>query len=86
MRAGGLAHPLLAAILALCCALPDAAAQVRPQIPNSEMPGRERERFFDPFRRPDELRNDPGLRQPKPRGERSRPGKPPKRRLPRKSR
>ncbi len=37
-------------------------AQVRPQIPNGELPGRERDRFFDRFRQPGDLRNDPGIR------------------------
>jgi hypothetical protein len=50
----------LALLLMLTVSLP-ASAQSRPQIPNSELPGRERDRFFDRFRQPDDLRNDPGI-------------------------
>jgi hypothetical protein len=50
----------LALLLTLLASLP-AAAQSRPQIPNSELPGRERDRFFDRFRQPGDLRNDPGI-------------------------
>ena len=37
------------------------AAAPRPQIPASELPGRERERFIDPY---PQQRNDPGLMLP----------------------
>jgi hypothetical protein len=52
------------AILALALMLsgtPLAAAQ--PNIPSSEMPGRERERFIDPF--PQHQRVDPVIAAPK---------------------
>ncbi len=55
----------LTLLLAIVLAVP-AAAQSRPQIPNSELPGRERDRFFDRFPKPDSLRNDPGIRWQEP--------------------
>jgi hypothetical protein len=39
-----------------------AAAQSRPQIPNSALPGRERQQLMDQF--PQTPRNDPGLTLP----------------------
>jgi hypothetical protein len=48
----------LALLLTLLACLP-VAAQTRPQIPNSELSGRERDRFFDRFKQPGDLRNDP---------------------------
>ena len=41
---------LIAALLVMGCSLCDAAP--RPNIPSSELPGRERERFIDPFPQP----------------------------------
>ena len=41
---------LIAALLLLGCSLSVAAP--RPNIPSSELPGRERERFIDPFPQP----------------------------------
>jgi len=44
------------------------AALAQPAVPPAELPGRERERFFDRFQSPNDLRNDPGLQRQDPRG------------------
>ena len=52
----------IAALLLLGCSLSVAAP--RPIIPSSELPGRERERFIDPFPKPRSL--EPVIVIPKP--------------------